>query len=345
MDIMPAARRFVISVIVGLSVSIIVSPAVIVSAQRVHHEGLLRVEETRYAMGCLYSIVAWGEDRVRLRQAALTALDEVDRLDRLLSNYKAESELSRINREAWPGPVVTDAETFGLLRTAFDYSRRSDGAFDMTVGPLMRAWGFFRGEGRLPGEAGIREAMARVSHGHVHLDEAKMTVAFDRPGIELDPGGIAKGYAVDCVAAILRKAGVRRALISAGGSSVYGLGAPPGQRAWPVTIQDPLDSRRMALTVRLHDQALSVSGSAEKFFEVDGRRYSHIMDPRTGYPVEGVLSVAVISDRGIDGDALDNVFFVLGPGRSRELRKSFPAAQVIFFLPTESGGWRKERIE
>lgn len=332
---MPGVRRFVILLLTGW---LIIVPGV------AHSAGMVRIEESRYAMGCLYSIVAWGPERARLRRAAQSALDEVDRLDRLLSNYKAESELSRINREAWPGPVTTDAETFGFLETAFEFSRRSGGAFDMTVGPLMRAWGFFSGrvagEGRMPAEGVLREARERVGYGHVRLDPARREVSFDRAGIELDPGGIGKGYAVDRAAAVLRAAGVRSALISAGGSSVYAIGTPPGARAWPVSIQDPLDARRTALTVRLRDNALSVSGSAEKFFEVDGVRYAHIMDPRTGWPVQGVLSVAVISERGIDGDALDNVFFVLGPDRSREVWKDYPVSRVMIFATAPGGRWR-----
>ena len=288
---------------------------------------LVRVEESRYSMGCVYSIVAYGRDHALLRQSLKDALDEVDRLDRLMSHYKPESELTRINRLAYPGPLKIDSELFDFLDESLRYSRQSGGAFDITVGPLMKAWGFFRGEGRMPTKAEIQAARNKIGYRHVRLDREAETISFDREGIELDLGGIAKGYAVDRAAAVLRKAGVKSALISAGGSTIYALGAPPGASAWPVRIQDPLDSTRTALTVRLKDRALSVSGSAEKYFELEGVRYSHIMDPRTGRPVQGVLSVAVIADSGMAGDALDNVLFVLGPGHGKSA-----AREVIFFL-------------
>lgn len=299
----------------------------------------VRVEESRLAMGSLCVIEAWGEDQAQLRKALRDALDEVDRLDRLLSHYKAESELSRVNREAWPGPVRIDQELFDLLETSLDYSRASGGAFDMTVGPLMRAWGFFRGDGRYPRDAERREALARIGYRKVRLDRVARTISFTQRGVELDLGGIGKGYVVDRAGAVLRQAGVEAALISAGGSSILAIGHPPGQPAWTVSLQDPYDSERPALSIQLRDEALSVSGSAEKFFELNGRRYSHIMDPRTGHPVESVLSVAVVSRNGVQGDALDNAFFVLGPRRANLLRRRYPVREVIFFLPHPVRRW------
>lgn len=299
----------------------------------------VRVEESRYAMGSLYVIEAWGEDQAQLRKALNDALDEVDRLDRLLSHYKKESELSRVNREAWPGPVRIDQELFDLLEASLSYSRASRGAFDVTVGPLMRAWGFFRGDGRYPRDAERREALAHIGYRKVRLERVTRTITFTQRGVELDLGGIGKGYAVDRAAAVLRRAGVGAALISAGGSSIIAIGHPPGQPAWTVSLQDPYDAEKTALSIQLRDEALSVSGSAEKFFELNGRRYSHIMDPRTGHPVESVLSVAVVSRTGIDGDALDNAFFVLGPRRANGLRRRYPVREVIYFLPHPTRKW------
>src|SRR4029077_11271416 len=144
------------------------------------------------------------------------------------------------------------------------------------------------------------------------LDPAQETIRFDRPGVELDLGGIAKGYAVDRAVDLLRRQRVVAALVSAGGSTVFALGAPPDKPAWEVGVQDPVDPDAAALTVRLKDRALSVSGSYEKSFEKDGVRYSHIMDPRAARPVQGMLSVAVLASTGTAGDALDDAFFVQG---------------------------------
>jgi len=308
-----------------------------------------RYEDSRVSMGCVYTIVVYGHDMTPLRQAAGAALDEVDRIDRLMSHYKKESELSRINREAAKAPVKVDPELFDFIAECLRYSRESDGAFDITVGPLMKAWGFFRGEGRMPGEAELAEARNRIGYQHVILNHKDRTIFFDKAGVELDLGGIAKGYAVDRAVSILKQHGLKQhgvgaAMVSAGGSTIYALGAPPGKSAWEVGVQDPVDPNKIATTVRLKDQALSVSGSYEKFFELGGVRYSHVMDPRTGKPVQGVLSVAVITNDGVSGDALDNVFYVLGIERSRAWLNKFSATEVIFFLPESGKGWKMVRM-
>jgi len=204
---------------------------------------------------------------------------------------------------------------------------------------LMKAWGFFGGDGRMPSPADLTAARRRVGAEHVALNAAEKSISFDAPGVELDLGGIAKGYAVDRAVEILRARGISAGLISAGGSTIYALGAPPGRDGWDITIQDPLDARKVARTMRLKDQALSVAGSSEKAFEYEGRRYSHIMDPRTGTPVEGLLTVAVVASTGTAGDALDNAFFVLGPAGSRKYLPGCPGTQVLFFLPAPNHSW------
>jgi thiamine biosynthesis lipoprotein len=177
------------------------------------------------------------------------------------------------------------------------------------------------------------------------LNPKEGTIFFDQAGIELDLGGIAKGYAVDRAVTLLERRGVASALLSAGGSTIYALGAPPGKPAWEIEVQDPVDRDKIAARVRLKDRALSVSGSQEKFFELDDVRYSHVMDPRTGWPVQGVLSVAVITDDGVSGDALDNVFYVLGEKRARAWLSKFSVSEVIFFLPDSDRKWRMVRIQ
>ncbi len=304
-----------------------------------------RYEESRVSMGCVYTIVAYGHDLEPLREAAAAALDEVDRIDRLMSHYKTDSELSRVNREAAERPIEIDPELYDFIAECLRYSRESDGAFDITVGSLMKAWGFFRGEGRMPTEAELTEARNRVGYQHVILNQKDRTIFFDKAGVELDLGGIAKGYAVDRAVTVLKRHGVRSALVSSGGSTIFGLGAPPGKTAWSIEIQDPVERDRVATTVRLKDQSLSVSGSNEKFFELDGVRYSHLMDPRSGRPVQGMLSVAVITSDGTSGDALDNVFYTLGVERSGARLKKFPASEVFFFLPESGKRWKMVHIK
>jgi thiamine biosynthesis lipoprotein len=335
--------------IMTASAGFVITSTVLISAMLAapgrHAKEKVRYEDSRVSMACAYTIAAYGPEMARLRQAVTAAFDEVDRIDRLMSNYKASSPLSRINREAAVSPVKLDAELFEFLDLCLRYSRESDGAFDVTVGPLMKTWGFFRGEGRMPSEAELAVAREKTGYRHVVLNHAELTVRFDREGIELDLGGIAKGYAVDRAVAVLKANGIEAALVNACGSTIYGLGSPPGLNEWEVEIQDPVDRSRIATWVRLKNQALSVSGSYEKFFELDGVRYSHVMDPRTGRPVQGVLSVAVVAPSGTEGDALDNVFYVQGVERARAGLKKFSATEVLFFLPESAKRWKMTRLQ
>jgi FAD:protein FMN transferase len=295
---------------------------------------LHRHEASRLSMACVYTVVAYGQDVAALAVAAERALDEVDRIDRLMSHYRPESPLSRLNRDAAQGPVAVEPELVAFLAECLRYSRESGGAFDVTVGPLMKTWGFFGGEGRLPGEREIAAARERVGYGHVVLDVERSTVRFDRPGVDLDLGGIAKGYAVDRAVGVLARAGIQTALVSAGGSTVYAMGAPPGSKGWEIALEDPLHPPKIRRELLLRDRALSVSGRRPKSFEAGGVVYSHIMDPRTGRPARDVASVAVVTDTGTTGDALDDAFFVLGLSESREYLKGLARTEVFFFLPS-----------
>lgn len=305
----------------------------------------VRYEDNHVSMACTYHVVVYGDDQDLLRKAVDNAFQEIDRIDRLMSHYKPDSPLSRLNREASQGPVAVDAELFDFIAECLRYSSLSEGGFDVTVGPLMKAWGFFRGEGRMPSAEELSAARQSVGFRYVILNAQERTIQFARPGVELDLGGIAKGYAVDRAVSVLKRDGISSALVSAGGSTIYGLGAPPHQVGWEEKIQDPVVPNKTAVTVRLKNQALSVSGSYEKFFEVNKHRYSHIMDPRTGWPVEGILSVAVITENGTAGDALDNVFYVQGLQWSRKVLTSLPVSKVVFFLSESGGKSRMETLE
>ena len=300
---------------------------------------LSHYQATRISMACAYAIEVYGPDAGSLPRVVEEAFDEVDRIDRLMSHYKANSPLSRLNRAAGLNPVKVEPELFDFISEAMQYTHDSDGAFDITVGPLMKAWGFFRGEGRMPTDGEVAAARRHVGAAHVILDSAAKSIRFDEPGVELDLGGIAKGYAVDRVVALLRSRRIHAALISAGGSTIYGIGVPPERDGWEIGVQDPIDPRKIARGVSLKNRALSVAGSSEKSFEVNGVRYSHIMDPRTGRPAQGLLSVVVLTDTGTAGDALDDALFVLGPKDSQKLLRGLPGTEAFFFLPVEPRAW------
>ena len=299
----------------------------------------LRLESSVVAMGSAYSVAVYGEDRTRMEEAVDAAFEEVHRLDEMLSNYKPESELSEINRAAAERPLAVTRELFDLLAACMKYSRESDGAFDITVGPLMKVWGFYKGTGRLPHRAEVRAALDRVGYRNVVLDGANRTVRFARSGVELDPGGIGKGYAVDRMVDVLKQYGIRTALVSASGSSIYGLGAPPGEKGWRVQIRDPKDQSKSVAEVYLKDESMSTSGNYEKFFRAEGKIYSHIMDPRTGWPAQGVLAVSVVAPRTLDSEAWTKPLFVNGRAWAAQHK---PAGLHAFFcedLPEKSCAW------
>lgn len=274
---------------------------------------MLRYEQSADAMGSTYSIAVYGTDRVQMQNAVQAAFDEVRRLDDLLSNYKPQSEWSEVNRDAAQRPVAVSPELFQLISDCLAYSRASEGAFDISVGPLMRVWGFYKGTGRLPHRAEVAAALQKVGYQHIHLDEAKQTVKFDRPGVEIDPGGIGKGYAVDRMVEVLKQQGVKSGLVAGSGSSVYGIGAPPSEpQGWKLQVRDPHDPRKTVQDVFLKNMSMSTSGSYEKFFRAEGKLYSHLMDPRTGYPAQGVASVSVVAPRTLDSEAWTKPFFING---------------------------------
>ena len=284
-------------------------------------------------MGATFTIALYGAERESTEAAVDAALAEAQRIDALLSNYRPQSEWSMLNRSAAGQPVKVSPELFRLLSACLDYSRESEGAFDITVGPLMKIWGFYKSSGRLAPQAEVQAALKKIGYRHIHLDAAAQTVWFDSRGVEIDPGGIGKGYAVDRMVEILRRRGFERALVAGSDSSIYGLGTPPDEpRGWEVSIRDPKNSRRSVARVYLKDMSMSTSGSYEKFFQAEGRTYSHIMDPRTGYPAQGTVSVSVVAPHTLDSEAWAKPYFVNG----RQWTAAHRADGVRVFLCEEA---------
>jgi FAD:protein FMN transferase len=274
---------------------------------------LVRLERSLDVMGTTYTVAVYGTDRYALDAAVEDAFEEARRLDHVMSNYREDSEWSKINQLAFKEPVPVSPEMFDLLSKCLEYSRESDGAFDITVGPLMKVWGFYKGTGHIPHRAEIRDAMARVGYRYVQLDPKARTVRFLKEGMNIDPGGIGKGYAVDRMVAILRKNGITSGIISAGRSSIYGIGAPPSEpRGWRVTIPHPRERGKDVFEVFLKNESMSTSGSSEKFFVAGGTTYSHIMNPLTGYPAQGMLMASVVAPTTLDSEAWTKPYFVMG---------------------------------
>jgi thiamine biosynthesis lipoprotein ApbE len=296
------------------------------------------VQRSQPLLGTFVTVTAYGENSERVQAAVTEAFDEIRRVDLLLSIHKAESETARLNEAAGKGPVRVSRELREVLETALRIAERTEGAFDPTIGPLAQLWGFIWKEYRLPSETELNRTLPLVGYKQVQLHRAG-AVSFARPEMSLDFGGIGKGYAVDRAIQVLEARGITNAMVKAGGD-LRVLGAPPGKDAWEVQIEDAKKQRKRA-TVRLRDSALSTSGNYENYFEVDGRRYSHIIDPRTGLPIQGIASCTVIAKTCTESDAFATGFFVLGIERSlRDFGEEFGIRFVDSrFRVRESKGW------
>lgn len=268
-------------------------------------------QQARRLMGTFCEVKVYDDDPVRAERAMTAALDEMARVDRLLSNYDPASELSAMNREAGRVPFRASPELLAFVSTCRRYHGLTERAFDPTVGPLVRAWGFFGKSPARPTDEAIAAAKRDCGFDKVVIDEAAGTVAFSRPGLQIDPGGIGKGYAVDLAVKTLRDAGISSALVSAGGSTLYGIGHPPGQAGWRVAVANPAEAGRALAFVSLRDASLSTSGVLRQFVVDRGRRYSHVFDPRSGEPVEGMCQVTVVAPTATASDALTKAAFVL----------------------------------
>jgi FAD:protein FMN transferase len=278
---------------------------------RADTEFWIRVQRT--AMACRFEITLPHGSAGDI-PAAREALDAVDAIEASLSVYRDSSELTALNRAASDRAVPIGPELQALLARSRALHANTGGAFDVTSTPLSRAWGFFRREGRLPDPSEIEAALSIVGMDKVAFNAPPGSVRFLRPGVELNFNAIGKGYALDRIASGLRGRGVKHALLSAGGSSVLAIGG--GRHGFAVDVR----SRHLAWPVarlRLRDAALGTSGAGEQFFEADGRRFGHVLDPRTGWPAEGALSVSVVADEAATADALATAFFVGGAELAR----------------------------
>jgi FAD:protein FMN transferase len=306
-------------------------------AQGSSHSGVQLYTRAHAAMGTDFTLYVYAADAAAADHEAERVFAIVDQLESLLSNYQSQSELSRINASAGTHAVTTDPETFRFLEESLAWSARSDGAFDITVGKLMKAWGFFRSTGRVPTEAELAPVRAETGWKRVVLNAKTRTVRFTTPGVELDPGGIGKGFAVDAAVEALRAEGVKAALLSAGSSTIYALGAPPDSPGWKVRVPDPEHRNPRPTdgaisTVTLRDTSLSTANCSEKHFVAGGHQYCHIMDPRTLHPVEGRLQATVIAPSATDSDALSNAMFVLDRDGRKRLMGSLPPADAALIV-------------
>jgi thiamine biosynthesis lipoprotein len=270
--------------------------------------------------------------------AAEAALDLIDDLEARLTAYREDSEVSRLNHLAASASVPVTAELFNLLELAARLSVETEGAFDVTAGALIKVWGFYKGPRRVPAPSELAESMSRVGMRHVELNPERRTVQYQRPGLEINLGSIGKGYALDRVAAALRAGwDLRSALLHGGHSSVYAMGTEPGDaRGWAVGLRHPwLPERRLAV-LHLRDRALGTSAATFQHLEHQGRKLGHILDPRTGWPAEGMASASVLAPTGAEADALATAFYILGVDKARAYCETHPGIGAVLLPEGES---------
>ena len=266
-------------------------------------------------MGTRIAVEVWHEDGAAAEAAIDAVIAEMHRVDALMSTYKPESQLSRVNREAAAGPVKVEPELARLVARALEFSEMSDGAFDVTYASVGYLYDYRAG--KHPTDAEIAAALPAINWRHVVVDTAASTIRFLRPGVRVDLGGIAKGHAVDSCIALLEARGVTNATVTAGGDSRI-LGDRRG-RPWIVGIRHPDDRGRVIARIPVEDAAISTSGDYERFFDEDGVRYHHIIDPKTGKSPHGVRSVTIIAPASTLAEGLTKSVFIMGPERGLAL--------------------------
>ncbi len=295
------------------------------------------VHVAREAMACRFEVTLPMTDP-RGIPAARWALDEIDRLEAQLTVYRDNSDVSCINRNAGEAAVQVESHLFELLLLSQELHRETGGAFDITTGPLIRCWGFFQRSGRIPDPDELDVARQCVGMSHVLLNAADHTVRFARPGVEINLGSIGKGYALDQVSRNLRAWGVRAALLSGGSSSVVAVGGH--DRGWVVGVRHPRKTGFRIATLRLRDAAMATSGTGEQYFMSEGKRYGHILDPRSGMPAHGLAAVTVVASSGAVADALSTAFFVGGCELANEYCRNHP--EVLALMVREDAPHRPQ---
>jgi thiamine biosynthesis lipoprotein len=257
------------------------------------------------------------------KNAANIVFNEIKRIESLLSKYNPDSQVSRLNKF---GKLNASPDTFYIIKRAKEFWRLSDGAFDITVGPLMDLWGFSDKKYRLPKEEEIKNTLVLIGTDKIILHDDNNMIEFSLSGIKIDLGAIAKGYAVDCAVKKLKEFGIKSCLINAGGQ-VYGRGDKFG-KPWHIAIKDPRSKDFMGY-LELKNKSVATSGDYEQYFIQDNLRYTHILNPKTGYPADSrVISVTVIAPDGLTADALSTAIFVLGKEKGSELAKKFPDVKL-----------------
>lgn len=291
------------------------------------------------AMGCQFDLWLETDSETLAAQVAVEVWDEIQRLERQLSLYQPDSDLNFVNAHAVREPTRVEPALFQLFQTCKQIWEETAGAFDPAITPLLRLWGFIDKQWQVPAQEEIEKVLAETGMAGVLLEPEGRWVFYALPQIEVSFGAVGKGYAVMQAARLIQEYGVEAALISAGGSTLYGLGAPEeSPDGWQVGIRDPRSEGERLDTLWLQNRALSTSGGYEQFFEHEGKRYSHILDPRSGMPARGVLSASVAAPDATLSDALSTAFYVAGKELAGTYQHRHLETKVWFVPDLEANG-------
>ncbi len=291
------------------------------------HKSFLEIRRIRLLMGTEVEIIVQGTDKKKLEQAVEAGFKEIERLEKKLSRFRDDSFISLINKNAGRKPVKVDKEVFELIKTAKEICQQSKGAFDITILPVLALWKFGEKNPTPPPAELIKEKLKLVGCDKLKLDSRNLTVYLSQQGMGIDLGGVAKGYAGDCTVRVLKSYGVKSGIVNVGGDLCV-FGAP--SKGFAIGLRSPFQKNKIIAKIYLKEQAIATSGDYEKYFIYQGKRYSHILDPRTGYPALGERSVSVVCAKGILADAWATALFVLGSEQGIRIVNSQPELEAIF---------------
>ena len=295
----------------------------------------------RLVMGTFGRVVAVAADSGTAKKCIEAAFEQLELIDDLMSDYKADSELSIVNREAYKGPVKVGKPVFEVLQKALEFSRVSEGAFDITVGALEELWRSAADANHIPGDGELQQARSRVGYEKLILDANEMSVRFAADGMKLDLGGIAKGYAIDKAVEVMQNCGAIGGMVDIGGDIRCFGGRPRSKSRWLIGLQDPgkefeipVSKDKSLLVLELTDTAVATSGHYRRFALIDGKKYSHIINAKTGYSSDELRSVTIISKSATDADALATAVSVMGAEKGLALIETIPQTEAIL-IPSQ----------
>ena len=301
---------------------------------------LKRHEYSLPRMGTIFRIELYSADEAAASKAAEAAFARAEELEQIMSNYREDSELMRLAREGASAPFPVSSDLYDVLSKSIRISELSRGAFDVTVGPLVELWRKARTMGRFPDASELAQAKALVDCRNLELDATRRTVFLKRAGMKLDLGAIGKGYAADQMLTLLQSRGFRQAMVVAGGEVAVGA-PPPGETGWRVALETPdAGPGNPPCTLLLHDAAVSTSGDSKQFVEVNGKRYSHVIDPSTGLGLEGAASTTVIAKEAATTDALGTALSVMPVADGIRLAESLSGV-AVYMVRQVGNGWKR----